>query len=114
MHRVKAKVEAEKWKKQSVPSQKRAASDDKSNMSRSQQQQRRRSSQQRSGSVPTPTTLTRSPTAISPLTSITNIASLPVLAGNPTASPTSSFTPVSVNGTRSFTPQSQSGSSPGE
>ena len=114
MHRVKAKVEAEKDKKQSVASQKRAAPDDKSNMSRPQLQ-RRRSSQQRRGSGPTPTTtLPPSPTAISPLTSITNTASLPVLASNPTGSPTSSFTPVSVNGTRSFTPQSQSGSSPGE
>jgi hypothetical protein len=115
MYRVKAKVKTEKDKKQSVASQKRAAPEDKSNLSRPQQQQRRRSSQPRGGSGPSPTTtLPRSPTAISPLTSIINTTSLPVLASNPTSSPTSSFTPVSVNGTRSFTPQSQSGSSPGE
>jgi hypothetical protein len=119
MYRVKAKVETEKDKKHSVASQKRAALEDKSNLSRPQQQQRhqqrRRSSQPRSGSGLTPTTiLPPSPTAISPLTSITNTASLPVLASNPTSSPTSSFTPISLNGTRSFTPQSQTESSPGE
>jgi len=103
MHRVKAKVEAEKDKKQTLAGQKRAATEDKSSVPRPQQ--RRRSSQQRGGSGPTP-----SPTGISPLTSTNH--SLPLLASNPTASPTSSFTPVGVNGTPSFTSQSQTGSSP--
>jgi hypothetical protein len=102
MHRVKAKVEAEKDKKLLTQGQKRSASDDKASASRPTQ--RRRGSQQRggSGSAAHPP----SPTAISPLTTSHSIL-------GPTGSPTSSFTPVGVNGTRSFTPQSQSGSSPG-
>ena len=107
MHRVKAKVEAENDKKQTMASQKRTATDDNSPVSRPQQ--RRLFSQQRGGSGAA--ILPPSPTAISPLTSTNH--SLPLLAGNPTVSPTSSFTPVGVNGTRSFTPQSQNESSPG-
>jgi hypothetical protein len=104
MHRVKAKVEAEKDRRQLQQGQKRSASDDKL----SRPQQRRRSSQQRggSGSAALPT----SPTPISPRT--TSSSTLPMLAsGAPTGSPTNSFN-VGVNGTRSFTPQSQTGSSP--
>jgi len=100
MHRVRAKIETEKDKRQNL---KRPAQDDKSV---SRPQQRRRSSQQRvsSGNV------ALSPTAISPRTSANT--SLPMIQGNnPTGSPTNSFTPV-VNGTQSFTPQSQTGSSP--
>ena len=106
MHRVKAKVEAEKGKKQTIAGQKRVPMEEKSSISRPQH--RRRSLQQKGGSGPT--TLTPSPTAISPLTS-TN-SSLPILASNPTGSPTNSFTSVGVSGTPSFTPQSQTGSSP--
>ena len=100
MHRVKANIEAEKDKRQNL---KRPASDDKSIP---KPQQRRRSSQQRgnSGSAAIPV----SPTAISPRN-----PSLSMHPGaNPTGSPTNSFTPVNINGTRSFTPQSQTGSSP--
>lgn len=104
MHRVKAKVEAEKDRKQTQQGQKRSASEEKL----SRPQQRRRSSQQRGGSGSGAVT---SPTPISPRT--TSAPTLPMLAtGGPTGSPTNSFN-VSVNGTRSFTPQSQTGSSPG-
>lgn len=106
MHRVKAKVEAEKDKKQTLAGQKRAAPDsDKSSVSRPTQ--RRRSSQQKGGSGSN--ALPPSPTAISPLTTTHPMIS----ASGATGSPTSTFTPAGVNGTRSFTPQSQSGSSPG-
>src|SRR5271170_380599 len=105
MHRVKAKVEAEKDKKQTLAGQKRAAPDDKSPVS-GRPPQRRRSSQQKGGSGSN--ALPPSPTAISPFT--TNHAMLSASAA--TGSPTSTFTPAGVNGARSFTPQSQSGSSP--
>jgi len=106
MHRVKSKVEAEKDKKHSLGNQKRAAVDDKSSLSRLQQ--RRRLSQQKGGSGAN--ALPPSPTTISALAS-----SYPMLASTATGSPTSAFTPTGLNGTRSFTPQSQSasGSSPG-
>ena len=104
MHRVKAKVEAEKEQETNLGRSKTSCNGrqitqslDLNNVAVS--------SQQRGGSGPTP-----SPTAISPLTSTNH--SLPLLASNPTRSPTSSFTPVGVNGTPSFTPQSQTGSSP--
>ena len=105
MHRVKAKVEAEKDRKQVLQNQKRSASDDKL----SRPQQRHRSSQQRGG-----TGSVALPNSPSPISSRTATAStLPLLTtGGPTGSPTNSFN-VSVNGPRSFTPQSQSGSSPG-
>src|SRR5271154_995003 len=104
MHRVKAKVEAEKDKKQTVAGHKRAAPDDKSSISGRPPQRRRSSQKGSSGSNALPP----SPTAISPLTT-----SHPMLSTTAaTGSPTSTFTPVGVNGTRSFTPQSGSGSSP--
>jgi hypothetical protein len=106
MHRVKAKVEAEKDKKQALAGQKRAASDDKSIINRPVQ--RRRSSQHRASG-----TLPPSPTAISPLTTAMNHPMLTTNSTNPTGSPNSTFTSANVNGTRSFTPQSGSGSSPG-
>jgi hypothetical protein len=108
MHRVKAKVEAEKDKKQLNPSHKRSATDEKS---LNRPQQRRRSSQQRGGSgtaaIPT------SPTAISPRTTNPSVPILGNSNSGVTGSPTNTFTPGGVNGTnRSFTPQSQTGSSP--
>lgn len=104
MDRVKAKIAAETEKKQQAQSQKRAA-DDKSTVPRPQQ--RHRSSQQKSGSGSS--TLPASPNPISPINS-----NAPILANTAaTGSPTSSFVTVSVNGAQSFTPQSQSVSSPG-
>jgi hypothetical protein len=96
MHRVKAKTDAEKDKKQSIQSQKRTISEDKL----SKPTARRRSSQR--GINPT---LPLSPTAISPR------APVPILSTT-TESPTNTFTPVH-NSAQSFTPQSGSGSSPG-
>jgi hypothetical protein len=100
MHRVRAKVEAEKDKKLNM---KRPASEDKS---AARPPQRRRPSQQRgnSGGNAAPV----SPTAISPRTTSNPLS----IMSNPTASPTNSFTPVGVNGKGSYTPQSQTGSSP--
>lgn len=95
MHRVKAKTEAEKDKKQTIP-QKRMMTDDKM----SKPQARRRSSLQR-------TAMPTSPTAISPHTTH---PSLPIIPG--TTSPTNTFTPIHTSA-QSFTPQSASGSSPG-
>jgi len=109
MHRVKAKVEAEKDKKQGVQPPKRAAPDEKA-AAMGRPQQRRRLSTQRGGSGAS--ALPASPTAISPLA--TSSASHAINANNntTTGSPSSSFTPVGGNGS-SFTPQSQTGSSPG-
>jgi hypothetical protein len=105
MHRVKAKVEAEKDKKHAaLQGVKRATTDDKST---SRPQQRRHSSQKGPSGA---SALPPSPSAISPLT--INAGSHPVLANQATGSPTNSFTPVGLNGTRSFTPQSQTTSSP--
>jgi len=104
MHRVRTKVEAEKDKKQNL---KRPAPEDKS--APRPPPQRRRPSQQRgsSGSAPAPV----SPAAISPRTT-SNPYALMSGTNNPSTSPTNSFTAANVNGTRSFTPQSQTGSSP--
>jgi hypothetical protein len=96
MHRVKAKTEAEKDKKQSISTQKRNISEDKL----SKPTARRRSSQRT-----TTSTLPLSPTAISPR------APVPILT-TAIESPTNAFTPVHTS-TQSFTPQSGSGSSPG-
>jgi hypothetical protein len=99
MHRVKAKVEAERDKKQQTQAQKRSASEDKNAQ---RPTQRRRSSQPKSAGL--------EPSPISPLApSLSSIGN----ATGTTASPTSAFPPVGTNGTQSITPQSQSGSSPG-
>lgn len=109
MHRVKAKIEAEKDKKQAIAGQKRVAPDDKSAANRPPQ--RRRSSQQRAPGATG--ILPASPTAISPLTTHPPHPMVANNSSNPTGSPNSTFTSANVNGTRSFTPQSGSGSSPG-
>ena len=103
MNRVKDKIEAENDKKQTLANQKWTAPDHQPSHSRPQQ--RRRSSQQKGGSGASGLPL--SPSTISPTTS-----TYPILSAA-TGSPTSTFTPAGVNGTKSFTPQSQSGSSPG-
>ena len=113
MHRVQAKIEAEKDKKQASTGQKRAGPDDKSGTNRTPQ--RRRSSQQRAGSGATGILLS-SPTAISPLTAgppgpLHQL--LPNGSSNVAGSPTATFTPANANGTGSFTPQSGNSSSPG-
>jgi hypothetical protein len=101
MHRVKSNIEEEKDKKQLAFRR----SDDKPVRP---QLHRRRPSQQRGPSGAAPV----SPSSISPRT--TTNPPVPLLPANgPTESPTQSFTPIGVNGaTRSFTPQSQTGSSP--
>ena len=113
MHRVQAKIEAEKDKTQASTVQKRAGVDDKSAPNRPPQ--RRRSSQQRAGSGAT-STLPPSPTAISPLTAGLPGPPHPLLpngGSNPAGIPTATFSAANMNGTGSFTPQSGSSSSPG-
>jgi hypothetical protein len=104
MHRVKSKIEAEKDKKQQTM---RRVAEDKSTRPAIH---RRRPSQQPGSSASAAAPV--SPASISPR--MTTNAPMSMLSGNgPTGSPTQSFTPIAVNGTnRSFTPQSQTGSSP--
>lgn len=104
MNRVKKKVEAEIDKKQTLAGQKRSPSIEKLSTVR----RRRSRSQQRGGSGAT--ALPPSPTVMS-LASTNTTLPIPT-SGGPTGSPTSAFTPVGVNGTPTFTAQSQTGSSP--
>jgi hypothetical protein len=106
MDRVKAKVEAEIDKRQTSGDRKRSQSNEKPSIVR-----RRRSRSPQKGE-PGTIALPPSPTAMSLTASTNTILPIPTSNGA-TGSPTSVFTPAGVNGTPSFTSQSQTASSPG-